>query len=116
MRQRLYPETIPVLASYWLKTVYVARHERGWWMELNDLLRQVLRKQLLDGPSRQALTDIQSWVQGTGLRSGKMPSAPIAKLEPLRPTPKSEQLEPVYSAAVEPMARGRSRLFTRQSE
>ena len=25
MRQRLYPETIPVLASYWLKTVYAAR-------------------------------------------------------------------------------------------
>jgi hypothetical protein len=102
MRQRLYPETIPVLASYWLKTVYVARHERGWWMELNDLLRQVLRKQLLDGPSRQALTDIQSWVQGTGLRSGKMPSAPIAKLEPLRPTPKSEQLEPYIRRLLNP--------------
>lgn len=65
MQQRRYPETIPVLASYWLKTVYAAGHERAWWMELNDLLTQVLRKQLLDGPSRQALTDIQSWVQGT---------------------------------------------------
>ena len=73
MRQRLYPETIPVLASYWLKTVYAARHERAWWMELNDLLMQILRKQLLHGSSRQALTDIQSWVQETGLRSAKCP-------------------------------------------
>ena len=94
MRQRLYPETIPVLASYWLKTVYAAGHERAWWKELNDLLRQVLRKQLLDGPSREALIDIQSWVEETGLRSGKMPSAPIAKLEPLRANPKPEHLAP----------------------
>jgi hypothetical protein len=49
MRQRLYPETIPVLASYWLKTVYAAGHERAWWKELNDLLRQVLREELLAG-------------------------------------------------------------------
>ena len=80
MRQRLYPETIPVLASYWLKTVYAAGHERAWWKELNDLLRQVLRKQLLDDPSREALIDIQSWVQETGLRSGQTPGAPTSKL------------------------------------
>jgi hypothetical protein len=94
MRQRLYPETIPVLASYWLKTVYAARHERAWWKELNDLLRQVLSKQLLDGPSREALIDIQSWVQETGLRSGKTPGAPTSKLEPLRANPKPEHLAP----------------------
>ena len=94
MRQRLYPESIPVLASYWLKTVYAAGHERAWWKELNDLLRQVLRKQLLDGPSREALIDIQSWVQKTGLRFGKMPCAPTAKLEPLRANPKPEHLGP----------------------
>ena len=94
MQQRLYPETIPVLASYWLKTVYAARHDRAWWKELNALLRQLLRKQLLDGPSRQALTDIQSWVEETVLRSGKAPGAPIGKLEPLRATPKSEHLAP----------------------
>src|SRR4029434_8422090 len=69
MRHRLYPETIPVLACYWLKTVYAARHDRAWWKELNDLLRQFLRKHILDGPSREALIDIQSWVQETGLRS-----------------------------------------------
>ena len=94
MRQRLYPETIPVLASYWLKTVYAAGHERAWWKELNDLLRQVLRKQLLDDPSREALIDIQSWVQETGLRSGQTPGAPNSKLEPLRANPKPEHLAP----------------------
>ena len=87
MQQRRYLETIPVLASYWLKTVFAVGHERAWWMELNALLTQVLRHQLLDGPSREALTDIQSWVQETGLRSGKMPSAPVVKLEPLRASP-----------------------------
>jgi len=94
MRQRLYPETIPVLTSYWLKTVYAARHERAWWMELNDLLKQVLRKQVLDASSHQGLTDIQSWVEETALRSASMPSAPIAKLEPVRATPKSDHLAP----------------------
>jgi hypothetical protein len=94
MRQRLYPETIPVLAAYWLRTVYGARHERAWWKELNDLLRQVLREQLLDNPCREALIDIQSWVQETGLRSGKMPGAPASKLEPLRANPKPEHLAP----------------------
>jgi len=83
-----------VLTSYWLKTVYAARHERAWWMELNDLLKQVLRKQVLDASSHQGLTDIQSWVEETALRSASMPSAPIAKLEPVRATPKSDHLAP----------------------
>ena len=94
MRQRLYPETIPVLSSYWLRTVYDARHERAWWKELNDLLRQVLRDQFLDEPSREALIDIQSWVQETGLRSGKTRDALSAKLEPLRADPKPDCLAP----------------------
>jgi hypothetical protein len=94
MRQRFYPETIPVLASYWLKTVYAAGHQRAWWKELNDVLRQVLSRQHLDEPSRQALIDIQSWVQEAGLRSGKTPSAPSSKAEPLRPNPTPKLLAP----------------------
>ncbi len=94
MRQRLYPETMPVLASYWLKTVYSAGHPRAWWKELNRLLKQVLRKQVLDGPSREALVDIQSWIQGTGLGSSKTPAAPALKLEALRANPKPERLAP----------------------
>ncbi|MCU1233972.1 MAG: hypothetical protein JWP63_1939 [Candidatus Solibacter sp.] len=93
MRQRLYPETIPVLASYWLKTVYAAGHSRAWWRQLNELLKQVLRKQLLDGTSREALIDIQSWIQETGLRSGKT-SGTRNTLDPLRPDPEPERLAP----------------------
>uniref|UniRef100_Q026D4 Uncharacterized protein n=1 Tax=Solibacter usitatus (strain Ellin6076) TaxID=234267 RepID=Q026D4_SOLUE len=94
MRQRLYPETMPVLASYWLKTVYSAGHQRAWWKELNRLLKQVLRKQALDDPSREALMDIQAWVQETGLRSGKTPAAAAVKFESVRANPKAERLAP----------------------
>jgi hypothetical protein len=63
MRQRLYPETIPVLASYWLKTVYASGYGRRPWKKLNRLLTRVLGGQLPDGPSRQAIVDIQTWIQ-----------------------------------------------------
>ena len=46
MHQRLYPETIPVLASYWLKTVYASGYELRWWQELNGLLKRSLGEQL----------------------------------------------------------------------
>src|SRR4030095_7203806 len=79
---------------YWMRTVDAAGHERAWWKELNDLLRQVLRKQILDGPSREALIDIQSWVQETGLRSSKTLGASTSTCEPLRANPKLEHLVP----------------------
>src|SRR5437879_13134437 len=85
---------MPVLVSYWLKTVYRAGHPRAWWKGLNHLLKQVLRKQVLDGPSREALIDIQSWIQGTGLGSSKTPAAAALKLEALRANPKPERLAP----------------------
>ena len=94
MRQRQYPETMPVLASYWLKTAYTAGHQRVWWKELDHLLKQALRKEVLDGPSREALIDIQSWVQGTGLRSGKTPAVPALRFESVRSNPKPERLAP----------------------
>jgi len=93
MRQRLYPETMPVLASYWLKTVYAAGHSRAWWQELNELLKQVIHTHQLDGPSREALIDIQFWIQETGLRSGKTPRRPPS-LDPRRAEPKPERLAP----------------------
>jgi len=54
MRQRLYPETLPVLASYWLKTVSASGYGRRQWKELNGLLKRALGERLLDSPSRQA--------------------------------------------------------------
>ena len=39
IRQRQYPESIPVLASYWLKTVYASGYTLRQWNELNPLLK-----------------------------------------------------------------------------
>lgn len=97
MRQRLYPETTPVLASYWLKTVYAGGHKRGWWKELNELLQQALREPFLNPPSRQALSEIQSWMQQAILVTGKTPEAPAAKVEPFRATLRRERLAPYIS-------------------
>ena len=73
MRQRLYPETIPVLASYWLKTVYARGYGRRPWKKLNRLLKRVLGGQLPDGPYRQAIGGIQTWIQQMVLLAGQPP-------------------------------------------
>jgi hypothetical protein len=77
MRQRLYPETLPVLGFYWLKTVKASGYGRRQWKKLNRLLKRALGEQLLDGPSRQAIADIQTWIQQRVLVTGRPPrSAP----------------------------------------
>lgn len=70
MRQRQYPETTPVLASYWLKTIWNAGHNLPWWKCLNDLLARSLKQESLNDFSREALIDIQRWVQQTVLATG----------------------------------------------
>jgi hypothetical protein len=40
MRQRFYPETLPVFLSYWLKTVCARGYEFRWWRRLQDELTQ----------------------------------------------------------------------------
>jgi hypothetical protein len=94
IRQRLYPENTPVLASYWLKTVYAAGHKRSWWKELNAELKHVLREEHLDVPTREALVDIQTWIQGTLLRSGRLPEAQPRRLQPFRADLTAERLMP----------------------
>src|SRR5438477_12084995 len=84
MRRRLYPETLPVLASYWLKTVYCGGHNRAWWAELNEQLSQVLREQHLDALSREALCDIQTWIQHTVLIRAKTPHGQRRLVPPFR--------------------------------
>jgi hypothetical protein len=96
MRQRLYPETLPVLASYWLKTVYAGGYNRKWWKELNELLKQVVREQIPDAPSRKALAEIQTWIQQVFL-TGKAPGALPPRVEPYRATLKPERLAPYIS-------------------
>ena len=64
VNQRLYPETIPVLASYWLKTVYWNRYARAEWRELDKLLRTT---SLAGTPVAehwlQVVTDIRNWIR-----------------------------------------------------
>src|SRR6516225_343121 len=63
IRQRLYPETLPVLAFYRLKTVSARGYGSRQWKELNRLLKRTLGQQPLDEPSCQAMVDIQAWIQ-----------------------------------------------------
>jgi hypothetical protein len=94
MRQRLYPETTPVLASCWLNTVYSRGHDRGWWKELNELLREALDQEDLNAASREALSDIRTWIQQSVLPAGKIPSPPPERQEPLRNSLGPERLRP----------------------
>ena len=94
MRQRLYPETIPVLASYWLKTVCRAGHSRGWWKELNELLKEVLREQPLDPFPLEVLREVQNWIEGGVLLTGKTPETATPRMEPFRANLRSEWLRP----------------------
>jgi hypothetical protein len=80
MRQRHYAETMPVLASYWLRTVWAAGHDSRWWRDLNDLLTSTVGDETLSGLSREALKDIQSWVQQTVLVTGH--TGPSRKPQP----------------------------------
>jgi hypothetical protein len=84
MRRRLYPETIPVLASYWLKTVYDAGHQLRWWKQLNHLLKRAVREPLLDDFSQTALAEIQNWVQQTIVSTGQQPKAATPQPGPSR--------------------------------
>jgi len=92
MRQRLYPETIPVLASYWLKTVCAADHPRGWWKELSGLLKQALSGEPLNTISREVLIEIQSWIQQSGVLSGESPGASPRRVQPFRSNLRPEWL------------------------
>ena len=46
MRQRRYPETLPVLAYYWLKTLHASGYGRRQWKKLSRLLERALGEQL----------------------------------------------------------------------
>ena len=67
---RLYPETTPVLASYWLKTVYWSGYARDEWRELDRLIkRQLFGDSPISEVCRQALSDIRSWIRSNDHRN-----------------------------------------------
>jgi hypothetical protein len=92
MHQRMYPETIPVLASYWLKTVYWSGYNLRRWKQLNGLLRLALRGPLRDGTSQQAIVDIQNWIQKNVLQAGSVPEHETQGIERVGATVKPEHL------------------------
>ena len=66
VRQRLYPETIPVLASFWLKTVYWNGYTRRQWRELDKLLKTTsLTGTPVAEHWQQAVADIRNWIRGS---------------------------------------------------
>jgi hypothetical protein len=95
VRRRFYPETTPVLASYWLKTVYWSGYTRDEWRELDRLLKRSLAgDDPVSEPWRQAVDDIRGWIKSADRRNGK-PSGPDPRAGLVRrPTLSSATLAP----------------------
>jgi hypothetical protein len=99
IRQRQYPESSPILASYWLKTVYRSGYTLRQWNELNHLLKLSMSRGLIDSspPDRASLeiiSEIQHWIEETIVRRGQTPQSPAPTREPVRPALDSERLRP----------------------
>ena len=63
VRRRIYPETLPVLGLYWLKTVYARGYRRPEWHALEILLQAALASEFAaESPSRQMLVELQTRV------------------------------------------------------
>ena len=90
MSQRLYPETIPVLASYWLKTICGKGHPRAWWKDLHEQLEAVSGNHVV-------LAEIREWVQRSVLTPGTVPEPPAKEVEPFRPNLRPEWHVPYIS-------------------
>ena len=94
MRQRLYPETIPVLASYWLKTVCDSNHPCSWWKELSRLLQKAIDELPAAGHSRASAIEIQKWIEHSGVLTDKTLRAAFRRPDAVRETPGREWLMP----------------------
>jgi len=92
MKRRFYPETIPALASYWLKTVYGTEHKFTWWKDLDRLLTKALRDPLPNEAAREALGEIQLWVRDSVIRKGRTPEPPGSPVQPFRENVRKDRL------------------------
>ena len=95
-RSNQYAETLPVLAFYWLKTVYGSGYVRGEWKALDGFLRETLAgSDAGDAHWRQTLNDLQGWARYAALRARQSaPSSPDRAPEPARTTLSPETLVP----------------------
>jgi len=93
MRQRRCPETLPVLAYYWLKTLQASGYGRRQWKKLSRLLKRTGGEQLQDVPSHQAILSVQARIQQTFLN--RQPPRPKAlRSEDICATLSSDLLAP----------------------
>jgi hypothetical protein len=93
-RQRRYPETLPVLAYYWLKTLHTSGYGPRQWKNLSRFLRLALGEQLPDSPSHQAIVSVQTRIQQT-VFSRKQPTRPeVMRSEHICGTLSSDLLAP----------------------
>ena len=83
-----YPETLPVLAFYWLKTIYGSGYDRGEWKALDGLLREtVAGSEAGNAPWHQTLNDLRGWARYAALRPRQnAPSSSDHAPEPARAT------------------------------
>lgn len=93
IRARHYSETIPVLASYWLKAVWAAGHDLHWWKRLDRVLARALDEQPLDLRSHQAVADVETWIRQLVLRTGQTGPSPRQSTEAVETT-----LDPAWLA------------------
>jgi hypothetical protein len=93
MRQRLYPETLPVLASCWLKTICCSGHNRPWWERLKQGMDRTVREDRMEPFSRDILLSTRSWTERTIFNGGEVPSSRSSLEPPFRSLP-PERLVP----------------------
>ncbi len=63
MRQRLYPESMQVLTSYWLRTVRAGAYQAAEWRALDHLFQQAIADpRTLATPAVQSLATLREWI------------------------------------------------------
>ena len=94
IRQRLYPGTLPVLASYWLKTVDASGYGRRQWKKLSRLLKRGRDEQLPDAPSHQAIVSVQTRIEQKVALAGRQSRPKPPRAERICVTLSSDLLAP----------------------
>ncbi|HEV2446061.1 MAG TPA: hypothetical protein VGS58_09070, partial [Candidatus Sulfopaludibacter sp.] len=117
IRRRQYRESVPVLASWWLRTVYFARHNRAWWDRLDAAMGNVLRNPPLDDTSIEAIRDIREWVRQAILPRHKAPDVQPLLAPPFRPDLTPGQAAPYLCRVLNEWLPGEvARLLTSEAE
>jgi hypothetical protein len=97
IRQRLYRESVPVVASWWLKTVYYAGHNHAWWEELDATIAKVLSGSRWGATAVEAIREIQTWVRQIVLPQHNALKVPPLLRPPFRPDLTPSQATPYVS-------------------